>query len=331
MLYFSAWTIITSILFIISAYIIFTRQIETRTKIIMIVLLFILGVVLFMNLDLFQNYNGLVTNINPATKTIRVPRDSINQTSGNYSLSTWIYIDDWNYKFGQKKTVLKRENSEKKPNPHIYLDPYKNDISVEFYVKDVSENDMSNNYVQAEKWCSDNTSDISAELLECNFNPDTGEYVASNSGVKCVDNMYECLDGTPVNMDENNSCNELNNDQKSTLKNIPLQKWFHLIYGFGDNHTDIYLNGKLVQTKTFKGVQFMDEFENNDFFVCSDGGYSGSISKTSYYNYLVSPNKAYQIYKEGFNNVVVGSLFSKYNASVTFYEDNNERAKYYIV
>jgi len=330
MLLFSFWNILSSILFVIIAYVIFTNQMQNTTKIIMIILLFLLGIFIFMNMNLFQNYNGMVNNVTDATQTIRVPRDTINKSNGQYSISMWIYVNDWNYKFGKKKTILKRENAEKKQNPHVYLDPYKNDMVVDFYINDSSDNDLSNNYDLAKLWCSENTQDISDELLECNFNPETGEYMASTSGVRCVDEVYECLDGTLVDI-ENNSCDSINNEHSSSLKNIPLQKWFNVIYGFGDNHVDTYMNGKLVQTKTFNGVQFMSEFDHNDFFICSDGGYSGSISKTSYYNYLVSPYKAYKIYKEGFNPVVVGSLFSKYNASVTFYEDNNERAKYYIV
>jgi len=330
MLLFSFWNILSSILFVIIAYVIFTNQMQNTTKIIMIILLFLLGIFIFMNMNLFQNYNGMVNNVTDATQTIRVPRDTINKSNGQYSISMWIYVNDWNYKFGKKKTILKRENAEKKQNPHVYLDPYKNDMVVDFYINDSSDNDLSNNYDLAKLWCSENTQDISDELLECNFNPETGEYMASTSGVRCVDEVYECLDGTLVDI-ENNSCDSINNEHSSSLKNIPLQKWFNVIYGFGDNHVDTYMNGKLVQTKTFNGVQFMSEFDHNDFFICSDGGYSGYISKTSYYNYLVSPYKAYKIYKEGFNPVVVGSLFSKYNASVTFYEDNNERAKYYIV
>lgn len=330
MFVFTFSSLILSIFFIIGAYIIFTKQMDMKNKIIVIVLLFILGIVLFMNLDMFKNYNSLIKNISDAKQTIRIPKDSLMKTSGNYSISTWIYIDDWNYKFGEKKTIIKRENSEKKMNPHIYFDPYKNDITIEFYIKDTSSNNVSNNYEEADLWCKNNSQGISAELLKCNYNSTTGDYVASTLGAKCVDNMYNCLDGTIVDI-PNNKCESINNEQSSTLKNIPIQKWFNLTYGFGDNHTDIYLNGKLVQTKTFDGVQFIDEFENYDFFICSDGGYSGSIAKTSYYNYLVSPNKAYSIYKEGFNPVVLGSLFSKYNASVTFYEDNYERAKYYIV
>jgi len=47
--------------------------------------------------------------------------------------------------------------------------------------------------------------------------------MASTSGVRCVDEVYECLDGTLVDI-ENNSCDSINNEHSSTLKNIPLQK-----------------------------------------------------------------------------------------------------------
>jgi len=217
MLLFSFWNILSSILFVIIAYVIFTNQMQNTTKIIMIILLFLLGIFIFMNMNLFQNYNGMVNNVTDATQTIRVPRDTINKSNGQYSISMWIYVNDWNYKFGKKKTILKRENAEKKQNPHVYLDPYKNDMVVDFYINDSSDNDLSNNYDLAKLWCSENTQDISDELLECNFNPETGEYMASTSGVRCVDEVYECLDGTLVDI-ENNSCDSINNEHSSTLK-----------------------------------------------------------------------------------------------------------------
>jgi len=36
-------------------------------------------------------------------KTIIIPKDNLLKSSGNYSVSMWIYIEDWNYKFGEKK------------------------------------------------------------------------------------------------------------------------------------------------------------------------------------------------------------------------------------
>ena len=299
----------------------------------------ILAFILFMNLDMFQNYNRLINNITDAKKETRVPRDTLIQSSGNYSLSMWIYIDDWNYKYGEKKTILERDNNNIK-NPHIYLDTHKNNIIVDFYVNDVelsSETiDASNNYSDALEWCKLNSTTISNEDLECDFNPDTNTYEPKIYGLKCTyeslddKNQYECLDGTRVETTYN-SCDILDDDHSAKIENIPLQKWFNLSVAFGTNHTDIYFDGKLVVTKTFKGVQYIDEFNQNDFLICSNGGYSGSITKASYYNYLLSPQKAWEIYKDGFNNVMVGSILNKYNAAITFYEDSNERAKYYIV
>lgn len=326
---FSFWGILISILFIFGTFTLFSNQIGSRTKLIFIVFFSILGFVLLRNMDIFQNANSLVTSRHDATEMMVISKDKIIQSSGNYSISTWIYIDDWNYKFGEIKSVISRENPEKNKNPHIYLDKYKNDIVVEFYVNTVSGEVIDDSYDEALLWCLDNT-DICGESLECVYNPETSDYVPDIPGVECIDGHYECLDGTTPDV-SNLTCSALDNLYSATLKNIPLQKWFNIIYGFGDNHTDIYLNGKLVHTKTFSGVQYTHEFANHDFTICPMGGFAGSISKTNYYNYLVSPDKAFSIYREGFGGVVTGSLFSKYNTAVTFYEDNNQRAKYYIV
>jgi len=45
--------------------------------------------------------------------------------------------------------------------------PLQNDMVVDFYINDSSDNDLSNNYDLAKLWCSENTQDISDELLEC--------------------------------------------------------------------------------------------------------------------------------------------------------------------
>lgn len=329
--------ILISVIMIFMVYIIFSKELSYQMKTTLIIFVFILAFILFMNLDMFQNYNRLINNITDAKRETRVPRDTLIQNSGNYSLSMWIYVDDWNYKYGQKKTILKRDNNNQK-NPHIYLDSHKNNIIVDFYVKEDSNqtSDASNNYDEALQWCKNNVTTISNEDLECNYNPDTDTHEPKIHGLKCTyeelqqENQYECLDGTRVDIPYN-SCDIINDDHSATIENIPLQKWFNLSVAFGDNHTDIYLDGKLLTTKSFKGVQYEDEFSKNDFLICSNGGYSGFITKASYYNYLISPQKAWEIYKDGFNNVMLSSVYNKYNAAITFYEDNNERAKYYIV
>lgn len=325
---FSFWGIVVSMLFIFGAFTLFSGQIDGRAKVVLIIGLSIVGFMLLRNMDIFKNANALVSGRHDATQARVISRDKIIQSSGNYSVSTWIYIDDWNYKFGEIKTVVSRENTNKELNPHIYLDAFKNDIVVEFFVNSVSGEVIDSSYDEALLWCLDN-SELPEDSLTCSYDPETNAYAPEIQGVQCVDGTYECLDGTTPDI-SNLNCSPLDNKHSATLKNIPLQKWFNIIYAFGDNHTDIYLNGKLVHTKTFSGVQFASEFAQHDFMICPNGGFAGSISNANYYNYLVSPDKAFSIYKEGFGSVVTASLFSKYNTAVSFYEDNHQRAKYYI-
>lgn len=48
---------------------------------------------------------------------------------GNYGLQWWMYIKDWDTKFGQEKTVLKR-GATGSLNPYVYLHPTDNSLEV---------------------------------------------------------------------------------------------------------------------------------------------------------------------------------------------------------
>lgn len=50
--------------------------------------------------------------------------------SSNYSYSIWIYVDDWNYKYGQEKVILAKLDANKKPCPKISLGAFQNDLTV---------------------------------------------------------------------------------------------------------------------------------------------------------------------------------------------------------
>lgn len=72
-------------------------------------------------LSLLQD--GNVAKIIPASEFER-------NYSSNYSYSVWIYVDDWNYKYGQEKTILQKKDAEDKPCPRIYLGAHQNEINV---------------------------------------------------------------------------------------------------------------------------------------------------------------------------------------------------------
>lgn len=73
-----------------------------------------------------------------------------NNTSQNYTYSTWIYINDWNYKYGEEKIILGRIDATGKPGPVIKLGAYSNNaiVSINCYTDpnvDTTNNDNTQN------------------------------------------------------------------------------------------------------------------------------------------------------------------------------------------
>jgi hypothetical protein len=54
---------------------------------------------------------------------------SVGTNGGNYGIQWWMFIQDWNYKFGQEKQVLTRGASGQL-NPYVFLDPVENTLDV---------------------------------------------------------------------------------------------------------------------------------------------------------------------------------------------------------
>lgn len=75
--------------------------------------------------------------VNPTTANsgngLVVPGSSLPVTAGtsgaNYGLQWWIYVQDWNYKFGQQKDVIVL-GTPGSTNPHVYLDSVDNSLCV---------------------------------------------------------------------------------------------------------------------------------------------------------------------------------------------------------
>jgi len=71
---------------------------------------------------------GVTTN-----KSIIIPGSSIpvsvGTNGGNYGVQWWMFIQDWNYKFGQEKTVLTRGASGAL-NPYVFLGAVENTLDV---------------------------------------------------------------------------------------------------------------------------------------------------------------------------------------------------------
>lgn len=99
-------------------------------KIILVVVAIL--VVVYLILDVFFNKSTSLTKMSDGkTKQIIQASTLPNDTNtSNYTYSTWFYVDDWNYRFGEEKILLGRIDQDQHPSPSIVLGAMENDITI---------------------------------------------------------------------------------------------------------------------------------------------------------------------------------------------------------
>lgn len=263
--------IIIGLIIIVGGYLIMTDAVQGRSKMILIVVIGILTIAIIVNLGIFSSGVTALDSPVSAMSVIKPMLGGSYKYTANYSLTTWIYVSDWNMRPGVAKEIIKRTvkgglGGEKVHNPRLALDTYENLLNIDF--------------------CTNPTTTGGAPLL-------------------------------------------------NTIKipNIPTQKWVNITCCFSDTNIDTYINGKLVDTTIPPRALWYPSYQSNDTNLTSDLainicpnklGFSGLISNTKYYDKILTPEDAWNIYNKGYSSNMFGNLLNKYNASVTFYENQNQ-------
>lgn len=100
------------------------------TKIILICLVVLLLLYIIFNW-LTTKSTQLTRMLDASTKqTILASTLPTSSSSNNYTYSTWFYVNDWNYRFGEPKILLGRHDKEKNPSPSITFGAMENDINI---------------------------------------------------------------------------------------------------------------------------------------------------------------------------------------------------------
>ena len=80
---------------------------------------------IFYQLPLFKSHNEIIEDPRNAKETYSIASNKLKKSDVHFVLSTWVYVDDWNYKYGEtKKLYLKRSTT-------FHFDAYKNDLITE--------------------------------------------------------------------------------------------------------------------------------------------------------------------------------------------------------
>lgn len=74
---------------------------------------------------LLQNHNALMA------KRIGASTFPGNSGSNDFGYSIWVYINDWNHKYGSKKVIMERKDDNGSVGPSVYLGENTNTLNVE--------------------------------------------------------------------------------------------------------------------------------------------------------------------------------------------------------
>jgi hypothetical protein len=72
-----------------------------------------------------------------------------------------------------------------------------------------------------------------------------------------------------------------NYDEKVTISNIPLNKWFNIIIRCKNTVLDVYVNGSIAKSTRLTGVPKQNF---GDVFVTNNGGFNGQLADLLYYS-----------------------------------------------
>lgn len=118
-------------------------------KIVLIVLIAV--ILLYIIIQFFSKKSTSLTTMQSGTETQVIKASTLpnNNNTSNYTYSVWFYVQDWNYRFGEPKTVLLREDQDKQPSPSIVLGGAENNIkvSVSCYPQDQTSTTENNSYI----------------------------------------------------------------------------------------------------------------------------------------------------------------------------------------
>lgn len=100
------------------------------------ILFIILALVIFYYIYIGLTKSGPITSLTDAkvVQTIDPTKLASDSGTNNYTYAVWMYIDNWNYRYGEPKVVFGRTDSssqgESNPSPSVVLGAMQNDLTI---------------------------------------------------------------------------------------------------------------------------------------------------------------------------------------------------------
>ena len=130
--------------------------------------------------------------------------------------------------------------------------------------------------------------------------------------------------------------NSISNPSKTcTIRNIPIQKWIHLVVSIHGRVIDLYLNGKLVRSCLSADVPNIGGLSNNhDVIVAptvsSVNGFNGYHAKFEYYPEAIDPQTVYYLYRSGYGGGSFMDYLNRYQLKLAVLSNEVEQSSFII-
>lgn len=183
---------------------------------------------------------------------------------GEFTVSTWIYLQNWSYRSGKNKAILilRGKNFD---TFRLYLGGTKPKLYVRFHTK--------------------NTDEVPAGNQTAGAGAEEGDLLTA-------DNRATLFTGTAMD-------NGLLQRPASgcDLPEVDLQRWVNLTVAANGRTVDVYMDGKLVRSCVLRTPFKVDTSYTAE--VLPFGGFGGEIATTTMYDTALNPEAVHQSYMAG--------------------------------
>ena len=301
--------------------------------------------------DIQKSEPVLVRKVENGRTNKRIPGSGENAVLPNvghgmgYSISMWLWLDDFDYKYGEYKHILHKGDADANSvQPGIWLHPKTNKIMIRYdndkrkieydfnkakIFKSFTEGPSDHydtlqglNLENAKAKCSASSNCLGFAALVSDPNVDTSAvkwavYPTTNIEGKLVsmdhkDDGYEM--GTYIKNTKSRSMNpaiekKVVNDKNisNDIDDVPLNRWFHLVIVVNNQTVEVYLDGKLRSTSNSAGHM---KNNNGDLYIANDGGFGGYYTYIKYFDHPITQQEVSKIYYQGPSPFMLPDLYS---------------------
>jgi hypothetical protein len=281
---------------------------------------------------LFTGSSNTMTALLTAETPYVVSEDALKVINGgqpvfNYTVSIWIYIDNWEVNASLKKRILTIPNA-----LDIYLGTTDNTLFVDVYPFGETASSASASFT---KDSYTNLSPIPYEALTSRDKKIKDRFKepfygkVSRSAIEKKASGKEPFADVAASSANVNGLNVIPfansmDTFTASVPSIPLQTWTNITVGIHDKAIDIYINGKLTQSNLFP---FVPSPVKNSMTITPDHGFKGWTSNFQYYPYNLTPSKIEEIYQKGYSGSAENllSLLGKYSMKIVFVDNTQQQ------